>query len=230
MSQIVQWVRNRNLAFLTAGLLVVAAGCTSSTGPTREPPYIAIVAIFSSSGDTDLGRQYTYRVTEISGTTGIDEVIHAAPHDTIIVPVVPATYRVTLEGTPSYCRLPGNGSSEYYILVAEGTNTAIVRYQLSCESQLTVTTAADGVNTDQAFIYRLRGGTVDRAGILGPADTLRIDDLPDGQYEVALEHVASNCVVTSEQGPRPMVTVVAEGGAHADFRVVCSRRANALIC
>lgn len=205
-----------------AGLL---PGCRETLAPTREPPYIAIVAIFTSSDGTDLGRQYTYHVTEISGTTGIDESIKAAPHDTIIVPVVPATYRVTVDGVPSYCRFPGNGSSEYYILVPEGANTALVRYQISCESRLTLTTATDGVDPDQAFIYHITGRDVDRTGIIGSTDTLRFDDLVAGDYVVRLGHVAANCVVTSARGPSAGVSVATEGGARADFRISCADEA-----
>lgn len=210
---------------LGIGLAAALVGACESPTEPREPPYIAIVSIFTSDGGTDLGREYTYRVTEISGRLGIDEIIHAAPHDTIIVPVKPATYRVTLEGVPSYCRLPGNGSSEYYILIPEGTNTAIVRYQLSCESQLTLTTAADGTNPDQSFIYRLTGPGGERTGIVGGADTLRFDDLELGTYEVELVHVAPHCVVTNGEGAKPRVTVVTEGGGRVDFRVFCSDEA-----
>lgn len=202
--------------------VLLALGCKDTTAPSLEPPYIAIVSIFTSDGDTDLGRQYTYRVTEISGSLGFDRTIHAAPHDTIIVPVQPATYRITVEGVPSYCQFQGGGSSEYYVLVPPESNTSLVRYQITCESLFTLTTGTDGSQPDAAYVYQILGDGVDRSGIVEATDTVRIDDLVPGRYEVRLGHVANNCVVTSGQGPRPHLTIAPGGGARADFRILCA--------
>lgn len=206
-----------------AGGVILFAACTSDPTAPQQPPYIAIVSIFTSDGNVDLGDDYTYRVTEISGTTGFDRIIHASPTDTIIVPVDPATYLVTLTGVPPYCRLPGNGSSDYYILVPEGSNTSIIRYQISCASPFTITTGTDGSQPDDAYVYQLRGPGGERNGIISGNDTLRFDDLEPGTWDVNLVHVADNCVVTSARGARPRLVVADTGaGTRVDFRILCA--------
>jgi hypothetical protein len=178
------------------------------------------VAIITAPGGTDIGGHYTYRVTEISGALGIDESFEVAPHDTVIVPVKPATYRVTLRGIPPQCRV--QDGTDLYILVPQGANTALVRYQISCESLVTVTTATDGYNADPSYIYRVDGPGGERLGILGANDTLRFDGLGPGEYTVGLSHVAGNCVVASDGGPTRHLTLADTGGTRLDFRVVCS--------
>ncbi len=204
---------------LLAILLIGTAGCSDPAGPTN-PPYIAIVAIITAPNGTAIGAQYTYRVTEVSGTIPIDKTIQVAPHDTVIVPVKPATYKVTLRGLPPQCRV--QDGTDLYILVPEGANTALIRYLISCESLITVTTATDGFDADQSFIYHVDGPGDQRVGILGANDTLPLDGLPPGNYQVALSHVASNCVVTSDGGAVRHLTLADTGGTRLDFRVVCS--------
>ena len=200
-------------------LLLGVGGCSESTSPA-QPPYIAIVTVITAPGGTDIGDRYTYRVTEISGTLGIDESFRVAPHDTVIVPVRPATYQVTLRGLPPQCRV--QDGSDLYILVPQGANTALVRYQISCESLVTVTTATDGYDADASYIYRLDGPGGEHLGILGANDTLRFDGLGPGEYSVGLSHVAGNCVVTSDGGATRHLALADTGGTRLDFRVVCS--------
>lgn len=203
-----------------AGVVVfLGLGCKEPTAPV-EPPYIAIVAIISAPHGTAIGSRYHYRVTEISGTLGIDKSYAVSPNDTVIVPVKPATYQVTLRGVPPQCLT--QGGTDVYVLVPEGTNTALVRYLINCESQITVTTGTDGYNPDQDFIYRLTGPGTEKVGIIRANDTLRVDGLSPGGYAVELSHVAPNCVVTSDGGTMQQATVADTGAARLDFRVICS--------
>jgi hypothetical protein len=209
--------------WLLLALLLLAGGCEEPTA-VNQPPYIAIVAIISAADGTDIGDKYTYRVTEISGALHIDEAFHVAPHDTVIVPVKPATYQVALRGLPPQCRV--QDGTDLYVLVPQGANTALVRYQISCESLITVTTATDGYNPDPSYIYQVTGPAPERAGILQANDTLRLDGLGPGEYQIALQHVAPNCVVTSDGGPDRRIVLADTGGTKVDFRVVCSNESH----
>jgi hypothetical protein len=195
-------------------LLFGLSSCDDATGPTN-PPYIAIVAIISAPEGTQVGTTYSYRVSEISGTLHFDKTYRVAPSDTVIVPVKAATYSVSLTGIPPQCLVQDGGDRLLY--VPDGTNTAMVRYQISCQSQFSAITATDGYQPDQAYIYRITG-----TGILGANDTLRVDGLAPGDYEADLSHVASNCVVTNDGGRHIRFTVADTVRTSADFRIVCS--------
>lgn len=198
-------------------------GCGDATGPT-QPPYIAVVAIITAAPGTDVGTQYSYRIEEISGTLKIDKTFRVSPVDTVIMPVKPATYRITLTGLPPQCKV--QAGAEIYLRVPEGSNTAIWRYLISCESQLTITTATDGYAADNGFIYSITGPGGGRTGLLRGNDTLRMDRLAAGDYDISLGHVANNCVVTSDGGPTLHLAIDGTGGGHADFRVICSDEAH----
>lgn len=212
---------NRLLPWAVAATLIFGLGaCAEGTGPV-EPPYIAVIPVISAAPGTDVGAEYTYRITEISGTLNIDEVRRVSPQDTVIVPVKPATYRITISGLPSHCRV--RDGPEIYLLVPEGSNTAVWRYQISCESLITLTTGTDGPSPDAAYVWSLRsGGATARSGILEANDTLLLDGFAPGDYELELAHVADNCVVTSDGGRRQRFAISGAGGSRADFRVVCS--------
>ncbi|MEO8138231.1 MAG: hypothetical protein ABI742_01235 [Gemmatimonadota bacterium] len=208
---------------LVLTVLLALAGCNDPTAPT-QPPYIAVVAVITAAPGTDVGAQYSYRIEEISGTLKIDKTFHVSPTDTVIMPVKPATYRITLTGLPPQCQV--QDGNEIYLLVPPGSNTAIWRYLISCESQLTVTTGTDGFAADNGFIYHVTGPGSDRTGILTGNDTLRMDGLAPGDYDVSLAHVASNCVVTNDGGTRLHFALDGKGGSKADFRIVCSDEAH----
>ena len=59
-------------------------------------------------------------------------------------------------------------------------------------------------------------------GIARANDTLRFDNLPPGEYEFGLSVLSANCVVTSDGGAHPRITVPGGGGAVLDVRVACS--------
>jgi hypothetical protein len=98
----------------------------------------------------------------------------------------------------------------------------VVRYLISCESLITVTTATDGYDADPSYVYDIEGVGTQRLGILSNNDTLLVDGLAAGAYDVTLRHVAPNCVVTSDGGATRKVVLADTGGTRLDFRVVCS--------
>ena len=200
-------------------LLFGLSSCDNPNAP-NNPPYIAIVAIISAPKGTAVGETYSYRVTELSGTLHIDKTYRVAPVDTLIVPVKPATYRITMDGVPPQCLV--QDGTERLLRVPENTNTALLRFQVSCQSQFSAITATDGYSPDEAYIYHITGPSVDQTGILGANDTLRVDGLAPGDYEADLSHVASHCVVTNDGGRHIKFTVADSIKTVADFRIVCS--------
>jgi hypothetical protein len=210
---------------LSWGALLLAAactGCSDASGPRREvPPYIAIITKVSSGPSNEVGRSYRYRIRELSGTINIDTTLIVAPRDTIILPVRPATYLITLDDVPAQCRI--REGAEQAVQVPTGINTAIVRYLVSCQSQLMLTTATDGFHSDSFFVWHLKDSHGhERTGLLRGTDTVEINGLSNGRTTVDLAQLSDGCVVTSDGGDRPVVTLDSLGGASHEFRIICS--------
>lgn len=211
------------LRFLFPGVLGVLAACGQESGPSARagPPYLAIVSKLDVPAGITPGARYTFRVAEISGTTGIDTVITAAPTDTTILSVVPATYRVTADSLPPNCSM--RDGAEQYVLVPEGANTALARFQVICSSPLVIETGTDGAGADDQYYVRLAGaGIAERYLIIGGNDTLRVDSLPAGMYEVELGAIGPNCEVTSDGREMRRLQLSAQGGGRVSFRIRCS--------
>ncbi len=211
---------------LLLGVVAVLAACgqESEPGGRAGPPYLAIVNKLDVPSGIAAGDRYTFHVVELSGTTGIDTVITAAPADTVILSVVPATYRVIVDGLPGNCSV--RDGAEQVILVPEGANTALARFQVICSSPLVVETGTDGAGADDQFYVRIAGsGIAERFLITGGNDTLRVDSLPAGDYEVELGAVAPNCEVTSDGRGLRHVALAARGGGRVSFRIRCSELA-----
>jgi hypothetical protein len=188
-----------------------------------DAPYLAIVAKVDAAPGVDVGQEYQFRVVELSGTLGVDTLIHAAPGDTIILPVQPATYLVTASGVPPQCGI--QQGAERGIVVPPNSNTSVVRYLIICAAGLTVTTNSDGAPIDDAMVLSVEGPTVLRQELVAANDTVRLSGLPAGDYQVSLRLLQSNCTVTSDGGANPIVAVDSVGGAVANFRIVCSDEA-----
>jgi hypothetical protein len=60
---------------------------------------------------------------------------------------------------------------------------------------------------------------------MGGNDTLRLDGLAPGDYTLQLDHVAPNCVVTSDGGATQHAVVSDSVSVLMDFRIVCSDEA-----
>lgn len=202
--------------------LIAGAACTDTSGPAHDvPPYIAIITRVSSGPANQVGHAYRYRIRELSGTIGIDTTLIVAPRDTVILPVRPATYVITLDDVPAQCRI--REGSQQAVQVPEGINTAIVRYLVSCQAQLMLTTATDGFMSDSFFVWHVEASDgEERSGLLRGTDTVVLNGLAVGPATVDLAQLSDGCEVTSDGGDSPQVTLDSLGGAAHEFRVVCS--------
>lgn len=204
-------------------LLLGALACEGATGPTPVS-YLAIVTLVDAPPGISPGARYSYRVREVSGTLDVDSTVVAPPRDTLILPLPPATYGVSLSGLPAWCT--SRHGADQFLVVLNGPSTSLARYHVSCRAPLTVRVFSEGPDPDDDMVYRLTGpGGVDRIGIVHANDTLHFDDLDPGSYALALSLVDSHCVVISDGGTRAHVTVPPGGGAELDLRVVCSDEA-----
>src|SRR5262245_50243906 len=178
------WRSSLLLGSLTACLV----GCSDSSGPDSPgPPFIAIVTKVDAGPGVDVGTSYSYHVRELSGTVGVDTVIAAAPTDTIVLSVPPATYTVSLDGVPTKCVSQYGLTQD--LIVPEGSNTTIARYFVICRPLIRLMTATEGVNRDNQYVFRVTGEGMDRAGVLEAADTALVEDLPAGTYQIELFNV-----------------------------------------
>jgi hypothetical protein len=208
-------------AWLGAACTVVAVGCQS--GPVEPIPvsYLAIVSLVSASPGVSVGTAYTYRVSELSGTLGVDTVIRASPSDTIVLAVPPATYEVRLSDFPRYCAV--RRGVDQQAIVFDPPSTTIARYHVECAPSLSVMVETDGSPRDDAYVLEVKGaGVAPRTYLLTALDTALVDGLPAGPYDVRLRHVAENCVIVSDGGGLRRVEVPAAGGASVRFLVSCS--------
>jgi hypothetical protein len=212
---------SRTARFCFAALAIAVAACRDAAAPVFQPPYLAIVARIAAPDPATAGSSYRYHVRELSGTLGIDTVVVAAPTDTVVLSVPPATYAVDVEGIPPRCRV--RDGTARAVLIAEGTNTTLIRYFVACQAQLTVTVLTDGAEVDSGFVYALTTSDgAQRVGLLHATDTLLLPNLPTGPAVFDLANVAGNCTVTNDGGGRRQVVIDSTGGAALDFRIVCS--------
>ena len=208
---------------LTIAIGAGTVGCEHATGPVAAS-YLAIVTLIDAPVGIDPGAHYSYRVRELSGTLGIDTTVSVAPQDTVILRLPPATYGVTLAGLPPPCA--SRYGLQQYLVVVDGPSTSLARYYVSCQTPLTVYTFSEGTAPDPEMVYRLRAPDgAERIGIAGANDTLRFDALAAGEYEFSLSLIAPHCVVTSDGGTDPRVTIPPGGGAELDVHIACSDEA-----
>jgi hypothetical protein len=205
------------------GAAGTAVGIACQSGPVEPIPvsYLAIVSLVSASPGVSAGTAYTYQVSELSGTLGVDTVIRASPSDTIVLAVPPATYEVRLSDLPSHCAV--RRGADQQAIVFDPPSTTIARYYVDCIPSLSVVVETDGSPRDEAYVLDVaQGGQSLRTSLLTAMDTALIDRLPAGQYEVRLRHLAENCVIVSDGGGLRRIDVPAEGGAYVSFLVSCS--------
>ena len=207
------------------GVTVTVSACRDVIAPTTAPPYLAIVTQVVAPSRAAIGTRYQYRVREASGTLGIDTAVVAAPSDTVILSVPPATYVVELSGVPPVCKVRNEGRAA--IVIAPNTNTSVVRYFVTCQAELTVTIATEGgAAADSLYAYHI--GTSDgseRLGLLRANDTLVLFHLPAGDAVFDLGGGAANCDFTNDGGATRRIRLDSLGGAELDFRVACSEPA-----
>jgi hypothetical protein len=128
---------------------------------------------------------------------------------------------VELSGLPAWCA--SRYGEDQYVVVFDPPSTALARYYVTCRAPLTVQVSNEGpAPPDPEIVYRLASGAFSRAGILHPHDTLRFDGLAPGEYEFAMSLIADPCVVTTDGGAHPRITIPQGGGAVLDLRIACS--------
>ena len=205
---------------------VSLASCVTDavTGPVRQPPYLAILLQVDAAPEVATGGPYTFRVRELSGTIKFDTTFRASARDTVIIAVTAATYRVDISGVPPTCGVR-DGTAQA-IVVPPNTNTSLIRFSLNCAPALVVAAYVDGFAVDTEFVVTIKD-TLGKeiAAVLPANDTIRLDGIAAGRYDVTLRHVADNCVVTSDGGLVVPVTIRPAGGAFVPFRIICSEAA-----
>lgn len=208
----------RGWMLLAAGLLM-AGGCSDGGTAPPGPPYLAIVTRVDVAPGVQPDSFYAYHIRDYAGTNGVDTVVTAAPRDTVILSVKPARYIVTIGNVPAECAIRQGAEQE--VLIPEETNTAVVRYTITCLPRITLQVSTEGTQKDPEYIYRVVGNEVDRSG---PIDSLPIylDDLPTGDYQVELANVRNNCTVISLGGNLQRATIADTLSPLVYFRVACS--------
>jgi hypothetical protein len=213
-------------AAIAAGLAGVV-GCSDTTGPSQAaPPYLAIISKVDAAPGTPVGAKYAYRVRSLSAGLALDTTVQAAPTDTVILSLRPATYAVEIGDVPPSCLVRDGAEQE--ALIPPKSNTTVVRYQVLCRNVATVVIRSDSAFAlDTAkradYVYRLTrpDGTV-RLGLAHPIDTLRFDGLGSGTARFELLDVGENCQVVSDGGPSRRFPVDSVGGARIDLAVSCA--------
>lgn len=203
-------------------LLPVALTACSDPSAPAQPPYLAIVTHLTTLPGVVPPARLSYHVKELSGALRVNTRIDAAPSDTVILPVPPATYVITAQDIPATCYV--REGVQRAIVLTPQDNTGLIRYVIQCRGALTVVIATDGHDPDDGFIYHLRAASgYDRTGTTGANDTLVFNRLPASTYTLRLAGVASNCVVTNDGGKRLSFAIDSAGGTLLNFRVQCAR-------
>lgn len=210
-------------------LVFAAASCREPVAPAR-PPYLAIVSQFIAAPE-HLGVRFA--IEELSGTLGIQRTVSALPGDTLILPLPPASYIVEILDLPPNCSV--REGSKRLITLLDTDNTGMLRYNVTCLSSLRLEVIVDGYEIDPELVYHVTGAGTERLGIVNlsgsdsmhtRADTIVLDGLPGGEFQVSLSHVADNCQLYGDNvaGQRTLA-IPASGGGEVSFRLRCSERA-----
>ena len=167
------------------------------------------------------GESWTVRIEEISGELFPDTEFQMVPVDTAIFDVPVSNYFVSIDDLPAACQ-PRDGYVQQRFL-PEPETTITFRFNVDCSSFLVVRTTTFGQAIDSAFVYRITYPNGEAIfGKAAPTDTIRPDNLVDGDYQVDLTHVASNCVVTSGGGAHRTASVELPRSTVVDFTIICS--------
>ena len=155
---------------------------------------------------------------ELSGTLGVDTARTAAPTDTVILSVRPATYSVVVDGVPPNCAV--REGPERVAVVPENSNTTVARFGVDCRAPLAVQVLTEGPGPAQYVVAV--DGPASRVLAIAPTDSTNVDALPAGDYTIALRLVPEACTVVSDGGARQRLAIAERGGAVAAFRVLCA--------
>jgi hypothetical protein len=196
---------------------------TSCTIEIQAPPpvgYLAILLRAESPEEVSPGNSYFVRVREVSGTYSIDELIEAAPNDTLLRLYPLATYDIFVDSVPAACT-SRYGYAQRAFISTPG-NTTIARFNFVCTSLLAITVLADGYQVDSTFTWNVNGPGTAQFGLTNATDTVRLDHISGGSYAVELGHIADNCVVLSDGMRRQTIIVRPPTPGSVHFRLRCS--------
>lgn len=216
----------RAVAYLRMlGMVAFLGACLPSDGRTGlDIGFLAFITDFEVAPGVSPGDRWMLEIHETSGTVGGDTTIVIEPRDTVIFEAQVATYRVRLHGLPIACR--SRDPIERFALLPEPQRTITMRYRVVCSSVVAIRTITLGQPSDDAYVYAIRGpGGTHRSGLALPNDTVRIDDIEPGAYDVELGHVAENCVIVSNHGDVQPLEVPEQSQRVTSivlFNVICS--------
>ncbi|MDX2192835.1 MAG: hypothetical protein NW201_05745 [Gemmatimonadales bacterium] len=220
----------RRRAWLLLGA-ALAVGCLpdgQSTAPlVPGPPWLAIVTRLDAPAGVSAGERLAFRVRGniVSGSV-FDSTVTARPLDTLIVSVPPAEYAVQLQGgLASGCGVWGGTTQT--VNIPEGSNTGVVRYTLICRPALQLRVITEGTNPDDAYVARVRGPGGERLLRLRATDSLFVEGVSSGSYDVEWLDIAPQCALMEPTTPLVTVQVPPGGGARADLLVRCGDPARA---
>lgn len=211
-------------AVFAVGLASLA--CDGEGGTGLDLGYLAFITSFEVAPGISPGETWSIDISETSGTrtTWTDTTLLIQPRDTVIFEAPVATYRVRLKGLPVACW--SRDPLERLALLPEPQRTITMFYRVVCSSLLAIRTVTSGEPADSAYVYTVRGpGGAIQSGLARATDTIRIDDIESGTFEVELGHVADNCVITSDGGRRQKIDMVLgdqNGTQVALFLISCS--------
>ena len=191
-------------------LFLLMTACSSdSNGPSNETGSLRVFSV--TTGD-DLDPD-GYVVT-LNGSAGQPIGVNAS---VTVSGLAPARYAVGLENVASNCAV--EGANPRSVTVTESA-TVEATFQIACEEltgQLQVTTSTTGDPMDPDGYTLLVGGGAQRP--IGTNETILVENLPPGDYDVELTGVADECMVDGSN-PRE-VTVVVGATTQTTFSAVC---------
>lgn len=211
-----------------AGILLLAAlgvgGCEKNLVGTDASTngFLAVVTQLLAQPGVSPQAPWTFRLTEVSGTLGIDEIRPITPGDTLLINLPPASYTIRVSGLPTECF--SRSGTAIRAVIFEPKTTTLVRWNFECAPLLTIRTGTDGYQRDEEYVYRVLDPDERevRLAVVGANDTVVVDGIDPGTYTVELGNVAPNCALTNDGGRRQAFEVGRSFSRVAFFRVTCS--------
>lgn len=199
---------------------ILFAACTVEIQTPPEVGYLAVIVGVETVDGISAGSEYSVSVEELSGFYDIAEEVKAAPNDTLYWVFPVSSYDVIIDGVPEACHSrTGRGLRAR---ISRAGNTSVARFNFVCSSLLAIVMNTDGEAVDSAFVWTVDGPAGTQYGVAGPADTVRLDGIVEGEYTVELGHLADNCALVSDGFRRQTVEVVPPAPRTVYFRIRCS--------
>jgi TolB protein len=182
----------------------------STTGDELDPDGYRIVI---NGGTGEASGEATGANAEAEQTIG--------PNDTVLFGDLPAkAHEVELQDVASNCTVEGRNPRTVEISFGEQTS---VTFEVHCESTrggVNISTSTSGQDTDPDG-YNVGVHGLASANVAANGST-SLDGLPEGEHELELRDVASNCTVEGDN-PRT-IDIVAGTSVDVTFEVTCVER------